>query len=130
MPRGFLTLDGPRPEMAREYGMQEHTSPHYPPRTRRNVQAADATLRFARYWHSPGERLTLKMLRQYGKPFVDVDIDQPPEFSMVVAWLIGQRVQILNIAGNTERTAPGIEPLVYEYLHNVLTQYRAALLES
>lgn len=126
MPKGFLTLEGPRPDWAREFGLQEHASPNYPPRTRRNVQAADATLRFARHWSSPGERLTLKYLRQYAKPFRDIDPDALPPATEVVGWLKQQRVRILNIAGNTERTAPGIEAIVEAYLRDVFTRYQQA----
>lgn len=116
MPRGFLTLDGPRPELAAAFGLREHPSPNYPPRTRRNVQQADATIRLARHWHTPGERATLKFLLQYRKPYLDVRIDDPPAPAAVADWLRAGRVRILNVAGNTERSAPGIEGQVAEYL--------------
>ena len=119
MPKGFLTLDGPRPELARKFGLQEHTSPNYPPRTRRNVQMSDATIRFARLWHTPGERATLKFLLQYGKPYLDVAIDAPPTPISVAEWLRVNRVRILNVAGNAERTAPGIERIAVRFLREV-----------
>src|SRR5262249_19387201 len=55
MPKGFLTEDGPRPEFAEWFGMQEHWSPRYPPRTEMNVADSDVTLWFgvgdsAGYW--------------------------------------------------------------------------------
>jgi Circularly permutated YpsA SLOG family len=116
MPRGFLTLDGPRPDIATVYGLQEHTSPNYPPRTRRNVQQADATLRFARHWSTPGERATLKFLHQYAKPHFDVNVDNPPPPAETAAWLRANRVRIVNVAGNTEHNARGIEAFVTAYL--------------
>lgn len=119
MPKGFLTLDGPCPELAKRFGLQEHTSSNYPPRTRRNVQMSDATLRIARLWHTPGERATLKYLVQYGKPFLDVGIDAPPSAIDVAGWLQLKRVRILNVAGNSEQTAPGIEKLAVRYLQEV-----------
>lgn len=120
MPKGFLTLDGPRPDLARRFGLQENTSPNYPPRTRRNVQMSDATIRFARLWHTPGERATLKFLVQYGKPYLDVAIDDPPSHITVSTWIRKNRVRILNVAGNAEITAPGIEQIVVGYLREVL----------
>ena len=119
MPKGFRTLEGARPEFAREFGLQEHSSPNYPPRTRRNVKHADATLRFARLWHTPGEQATLKFLLQYGKPHLDVDIDAPPPAMEIAEWLRVNRVRILIVAGNTERNAPGIESIVANFLIDV-----------
>jgi hypothetical protein len=43
MPKGFLTIDGPRPDVAAFYGLRE-TDGDYPSRTRANVLAADASL--------------------------------------------------------------------------------------
>ena len=120
MPKGFLTLDGPRPELAKRFGLQEHASPNYPPRTRRNVQMSDATIRFARLWHTPGERATLRFLIQYSKPYFDVSIDDVPSPTIAAKWLRANRVRILNVAGNAERTAPGIEVIVVQYLCEVL----------
>ena len=42
MPRGFRALDGPRPEFAELYGVREHTSDRYPPRTALNVKESRA----------------------------------------------------------------------------------------
>jgi hypothetical protein len=120
MPRGFLTLDGPRPDLAKMYGLQEHRSPTYPPRTRRNVQQSDATLRLARHWQTSGERATLKFIHQYRKPYLDVNIDSPPPSTEVANWLREHRVRILNVAGNTERNVPGIEGFVAEFLENAI----------
>jgi hypothetical protein len=125
MPRGFLTLEGPRPDLAKEFGLQEHTSPNYPPRTRRNVQMSDATIRFARHSQTPGERATLKYLQQYGRPYLDVAIDSPLSPAEVAAWLRANRVRILNVAGNTERNVPGLEAFVAQYLAEVLKELQA-----
>ena len=120
MPKGFLTLEGPRPDLAKEFGLQEHTSPKYPPRTRRNVQLSDATIRFARYWQTPGEQATLKFLLQYQKPYLDVSVDSPPSPADVADWLRANRARILNVAGNAERSSPGIEEFVARFLNEVL----------
>ena len=119
MPKDFLTLDGPRPDLAAAYGLQEHPSSTYPPRTRRNVQQSDATVRFARHWHTPGERATLKFLCLYRKPYLDVSVDAPAATAEVARWLREHRVRILNVAGNTERNVPGIEGVVAGYLNLV-----------
>ena len=33
MPKGFRTLDGPNPGLAARFGLREHPSEEYPPRT-------------------------------------------------------------------------------------------------
>jgi hypothetical protein len=124
MPKGFLTLEGPRPDLAKRFGLQEHTSAKYPPRTRRNVQLSDATIRFARHFHTPGEQVTLKFLLQYSKPYLDVDVDSPLAVAEVAEWLQSKRVRILNVAGNTERNVPGIEVFVVKYLGGVIQSLR------
>jgi hypothetical protein len=119
MPRGFRAQDGSHPEFAELYGIREHASDRYPPRTALNVKESDATLRFATAWDSRGEVLTLSMIERYDKPHLDV----PPGGTLtpadVVAWLVANNVRMLNVAGNTERTSPGIEAFVVTFLTEV-----------
>lgn len=57
MPYGFMTEDGPKPEMADLYVVREYPRSGYPPRTKQNVEDADLTI-----WYgttdSPGFRCT------------------------------------------------------------------------
>ena len=102
MPKGFRAQDGPCPEFAALYGVREHTSDRYPPRTALNVKESDATLRFATEWDSPGEVLTQRMCERYGKPHLDVTPGGPITPADVVEWLVRNNVRMLNVAGNTE----------------------------
>lgn len=124
MPKGFRALDGPHPEFAELYGVQEHASDRYPPRTSLNVKESDATLRFATDWSSPGEVLTLRMCKGYGKPRLDVTPGGHLTPADVAAWLVGNNVRVLNVAGNTERTSPGIEAFTAAFLAEVLRLLR------
>lgn len=63
LPKGCTTLDGPRPDLLMAYGLEEHESSEYPPRTYANVQASAGTIRFAADFNSAGERCTLKAIR-------------------------------------------------------------------
>ncbi|WP_063607971.1 YpsA SLOG family protein [Zavarzinella formosa] len=120
MPKGFLAHDGRRPDLAAEFGLQEHTSVKYPPRTRMNVQHADATIRIARNWASWGELLTMRFIQQYAKPWCDVDAAKPVTTPEDIAeFLVRHRVAVLNIAGNSESAAPGIEQFAVEFLVRV-----------
>jgi hypothetical protein len=120
MPAGFRTLDGPNPAFAQEYGLTESISPGYHARTLQNVCDADGTIRFARDFSSPGEKLTLQAIKMHGKPKIDVHMDNPIPPSEVRDWIIGNNIRILNVAGNSEKTAPGIAKFVGEYMIDVL----------
>ena len=124
MPFGFKTLDGPRPEYATLYGMVEHESPDYAPRTRANVEAADFTLRMAEDWKSPGEVRTLAEIERAKRPHADITLtrrngvlvsEKPREVQDALTKIVQVRQASLlgaitiNVAGNAERTAPGIE---------------------
>lgn len=114
-PLGFRTLDGPRPDLGTEYGLVECWSANYASRTARNVFAADATIRIASNFDSNGERCTLKAIERYRKPHFDIRVEHlysDPHFLVAIPELIlflaHHRVRILNVAGNSEQTAPGI----------------------
>jgi hypothetical protein len=74
MPKGFRTGIGPMPEYAERFNLLEHLSPNYPPRTFWNVEQADATLRIAVSFNTPGEVCTMKAIKKYNKPHLDIPI--------------------------------------------------------
>lgn len=120
MPAGFLAHDGNHPHFAELFGMRETASANYQPRTALNVKEADATLRFATVWGSPGEVLTLSLCREHGKPHLDVNPwggEVNPE--EVARWIAATGARVLNVAGNSERTSPGIQESVVEFLGEV-----------
>lgn len=119
MPKGFRAQDGPRPEFADLYGVKEHASDRYPPRTALNVKESDATLRFATDWDSPGEVLTRRMCERYGRPQLEVTPGGSTSPAEVAEWLVRNDVRVLNVAGNTERTSPGIAAFVTAFLGEV-----------
>ncbi len=124
MPRGFLTLRGPDPEVAARFGLQEHPSEAYPERTELNVRTSDGTIRFAANWKTPGELCTLKFIRQHGKPCIDVDIKNPRPVEEIAEWISRERIKTLNVAGNVEpksrgAQASGITDFVIDYLGRV-----------
>lgn len=121
VPRGWLTLDGPAPWLA-GYGCVEAPTSEYAPRTEMNVRDSDATIRFALDLSTPGERCTLRAIEKYGKPFTDVtwvDLTMVPANQVATRLAIFLRqhcVAVLNVAGNSDRRAPGIEWAVVRLL--------------
>ncbi len=125
MPKGYRTLDGPNREFAEHFGLEEHSG-GYKQRTYANVCGSDATLRIALTFGSAGEQCTLNAIRKYGKIHMDVkwngltdgSFDVGPE--VVARWIIENKIVTLNVAGNSEQTAPGIEEAVESYFSRAL----------
>lgn len=116
MPKGWITQDGPKPEYAELYGAKEHRMSGYPGRTEQNVMDTDGTIRIASDFKSTGEKLTLSNIKWHNKPHIDVDIKNPRPIEEVALWIKENNIKILNVAGNSEKTSPGIEKIAFDYL--------------
>ena len=123
-PAGYKTLNGSNYELRDEFGLEEHVSDSYVPRTEYNARRSDGTLRFAADFRSAGEKCTLKAILRYKKPYLDIDINHPIEPARVVEWIKRNKIEILNIAGNSEKNAKGIEKFVADYLLQVFALIR------
>jgi len=119
IPKGFLTENGPNPSLSK-YGLAETNSSSYVPRTYANVKDSDGTIRFATDFTSRGEIVTLDGITKYKKPYIDVDMNNPRPFGDVAAWIRNNKIETLNVAGNRESVAPGLEAFVVEYLGKVI----------
>lgn len=124
IPKGFLTLDGPKPHYVK-YNLIEHSSPKYPPRTALNVKNSDGTILFATNFSSAGTKLTLKYANQYKKPSINVDLNNPISVDTVVNWIKTNNIHVLNVAGNSELRSPGIEDFATKYLIEVLSNFKS-----
>lgn len=103
--------------------MKEHARNGYPPRTEANVREADCTLRLARSFSSAGERCTLNAIRWCGRPYLDVVWKVEADPAAVAEWLRQMNPQVLNVAGNSEVTAPGIGQWAYMFLRRAFELY-------
>lgn len=126
MPKGFRTESGPRPHFRELYGMGESRFGGYQPRTRWNIQHADATIIFSlidqelKIPSEPGSALTMGLCSELQTPCLVVEWDQQyrrlgggAQFKL---WMEQHHVTILNVAGNRESHAPGIGQAVEDYL--------------
>ncbi len=107
MPKGFLALDGLHPEYELLYNMVAHSSPSYPPRTKKNVKDSHGTIRFAFNFHSAGEIATKRAIDALSRPYHDVYLYSPKSdknrISKCIEWIEMHDIKILNVAGNTDR---------------------------
>ena len=122
MPKGFKTLSGPKPNFATLYNMTEDKSSSYPPRTESNVKNSDGTLMIAVDFNSAGEKCTQRFIDKHNKPQFDIN---PLEFyyiKSIVGWIDYWNIKVLNVAGNSEKTAPGIGKETEEFLGRLFLQ--------
>lgn len=125
VPRGRLAEDGEIPGFYFNpgffgCGLVEHSeSRDYKSRTVQNCKDSDATLilRFQGGGRilSPGTKLTLKVLREMGKPYRILDPSNASHIMKAVRWICetveessGRYIQVLNVAGPRESKQPGI----------------------
>lgn len=80
--------------LLKDYGLVEHFSREYPPRTKQNVKDSDATL-WVGYENSPGGKLTIKTCKELERPYI---INPTP--LQLREFVIEHQVKILNVAGN------------------------------
>lgn len=100
--------DASNPDLA-NYGLVEHSSREYPPRTVKNVQDADATVWFG-YDKSPGGRLTIGTCKKLDKPYLI-----NPTARQLRAFCEYWNVKVLNVAGNRlSADNPNIDQVVRE----------------
>lgn len=123
MPKGFRTDSGNRPEYAKMFGVVEHSSRSYPPRTEENVKNSDGTVIFGDHT-SPGCSLTMSLCEKHNKPLLLLAFNPNGEYAATPKsfreWLERNKVQTLNVAGNRERKNPGIFNYVRMFLLEAL----------
>jgi hypothetical protein len=117
--KGYRTLNGPDYSLRELFGLVEHENWAYPPRTEANARDGDGTFRFAENFDSAGERCTLKFIKKHKKVHFDVDMNNPPDVEEAIEWLVKNKIETLNVAGNSEQTAPGIYDFTLAYLLKV-----------
>lgn len=101
-PKHYMTSNGPNLDLLYTYGLEECEG-GYAERTYLNVKNSDCTLRFAYKFDTPGEICTLKAIRQYRKPFYDIDLKVDIDIDKIVNWfnaVFNDNKIILNVAGN------------------------------
>lgn len=99
-PKGFRTESGLFPQLGTVYGLKEHESSDYPPRTGANVREAGVTLWFGKN-DTPGFFCTFGACKDAGKPiYLNPTIE-------VIRQLANEH-EVFNVAGNRSSSNHGI----------------------
>ncbi len=108
LPRGRKAEDG---SLDRRYRLQELDSANYRDRTRKNIQASDATLIISFGELTGGSALTKAFVIRYDRPFLHLDMEQVTKkegLLLLEKWLISHEIKTLNVAGPRESGQQGI----------------------
>jgi hypothetical protein len=97
--------DGTNPELE-SFGLIEHESSEYPPRTIQNVKNSDGTVWFG-YTDSPGGKLTIGTCTKLEKPYLI-----NPSAEDLKTWTEENNIKVLNVAGNRKSAD---NPEIYDY---------------
>lgn len=118
IPRGRKTDEGElSTDLMLRYCLQEHVSAAYPPRTEQNVRESDATVLFGRM-SSPGSALTIRLCKLHNKRYYENPTADALRYILAHTW---NDVAVLNVAGNRERTNPGIYLTTFDTLMQALS---------
>lgn len=122
-PKGYRICDydgndSSDPSLA-EYGLVEHSSRDYPPRTRQNVIDSDGTVWFG-FTESRGAKLTINTAKKLNKPI----LINPHFVDQFWHWVNTYDIESLNVAGNRlSKDNPTIYNDTYNFLVKALGRY-------
>ena len=112
--------DGSDPELGTKFGLVEHDSYDYPPRTRQNVTDSDGTVWFGSD-KSPGSLLTINTCINQSKPYII-----NPTAQQLADWAVENKISVLNVAGNRySKLNPDIITVTYNTVTEALKLLRA-----
>lgn len=112
-PAGYRTENGSNQDLIK-YGVIEHKSANYQPRTIENVRNSDGTVWFGNQ-NSPGGKLTINTCIKLKKPHII-----NPSKTQLRDWIERKFIRVLNCSGNRESTNIGIQEHVKNFLIEVL----------
>ena len=124
-PKGFKTEKGPRPDLAARFGLVESAFSDYSVRTRQNVVICDVVILVAHNFASAGTVATKRIALELGKPVFDVSYGFLPTLmdmylvSDIRDWLQHHKPAVINIAGNRESVARGIEKWTQQLIRSI-----------
>jgi predicted Rossmann-fold nucleotide-binding protein len=118
-PKGRKAEDGPIPA---HYPLQETKSSDYRVRTEQNLKEVDGTLILTRGKPTGGTALTIKLAHKHGKPCLVLDLGQMEQgpVAVIQAWIKGNAIKALNVAGPRESKLPGIHKAAKDVLSGLI----------
>jgi len=116
-PKGRRAEDGPIPG---EYPLKETETARYPQRTERNIIESDGTLVLCAGPLTGGTRLTVELAAKQGRPCLVANPKDGETLERCCDWVAENAIQVLNVAGPRESSAPGIQRQAQEFIEKLL----------
>lgn len=116
-PRGRKAEHGRIPD---RYPMQETRSAQYAVRSKWNVRDSDGTLVLTVGEPSGGTCLTIEAAEQRQRPLLVLDLALSPDPQVAKDWIELHGIEVLNVAGPRESTAPGVITRAAAFLRELL----------
>jgi len=107
-PHNFKTEKGNQEQALRSFGLYEHDSGEYGPRTIENIIESDATIIFSTNPKSAGTRLTIKACTKTSTEYIIINPHDDEAVEKIKLFLMQIKPIILNVAGNRESVSKGI----------------------
>lgn len=128
VPKGYRTEKGNQPILGTRFGLTEHVSSSYLPRTKSNIINSDVTIILSPKINSAGTIATIKMCETMSRgqltcPHIlvsDLHIDN----ELVLHFLRHHNPSIINVAGNRESVCPGLTASARDFLIPIFSQYK------
>jgi hypothetical protein len=107
-PKGGKTEKGDQPLLFTRFGLTEHHSRSYLPRTEINARDSDATIILSPNRSSSGTKKTIEYCLKHDKQYIVLSELNSVDAELLLAFLIHNKPKIINIAGNRESVAKGL----------------------
>ena len=121
VPKGRKTERG---TLLSKYQVQEMPTPSYPARTEQNVKDSDGTLIISHGELTGGSDFTREMAEKHNKPWMHLDANQltnEAAVQVIQAWIRGNEIKILNVAGSRASKDPRIYDTTKQILKAALS---------
>ena len=111
------------------YQLVETESKNYAIRTRKNIEDSDGTLVFSGLPLVGGTQLTVKLAKEMGRPvkvifIAEKEVDQESTVEETIAWIVKNKIRILNVAGPRSSSNPDLPMVIRPVLESVFSLAR------
>ncbi len=120
-PRDYKTEKGCQKQALKSFGLYEHDSSEYAPRTYENVIESDATIIISTIASSTGTKLTVKACLKTDTDYIIINPYDNDAVDKLKVFLNSIKPIILNVAGNRESVSEGITSSTAKLIHSLFS---------